>query len=362
MSAERWLAARHYLNAHRHELARAAAGLYPAAWRVAGTVMLAPPRWRAGPVELDRVTLAWQAAAAPAIDGTGPATEGVRPLRPDGRRYASYAAALSELSRPGLLANRVCYRLVGLTSSRLDFGTARYFDLVSTCEAVAHEYAAAALARGGRPAGRPELPFRSLIGDPADLSRRPVLTAVATLVLRRDRDPQMILHWRDAARVASGGGLYQVAPVGMFQPSDDAVWNHANDFSLWRCIVRELAEELLGGSEDYGSDTAPIDYQNWPLQARLAAARRAGTLRVYWLGAGLDPLTLVCDQLTVAVFDAPLFDAVFAGLAGANDEGRILAGPFTAATVRRFAGREAMQPAGAALLSLAWRHRRTLLA
>jgi hypothetical protein len=172
--------------------------------------------------------------------------------------------------------------------------------------------------------------------------------------------------------VASGGGLYQVAPVGVFQPSHDAEWNRANDFSLWRCIVRELAEELLGGGEDYHSDAAPIDYQAWPLQAGLAEARRAGRLRVFWLGLGADPLTLAADMLTVAVFDADLFDATFSGLVRANDEGRIVAGDgpagaaagvaFEAGNIERFAATEPMQPAGAALLRTAWAHRDTLLA
>jgi hypothetical protein len=182
----------------------------------------------------------------------------------------------------------------------------------------------------------------------------------------------MILHWRDPARVATNGGLYQVAPVGMFQPSHDAPWNRANDFSLWRAIVRELSEELLGSGEDYHSDAAPIDYERWPLYAALADARRAGTLRVHWLGLGMDPLTLVVDMLTVAVFDPAVFDAVFADLVPANAEGHILTTedatgatlgiPFTAATVERFSTAEPMQAAGSALLRLAWTHRDALIA
>jgi hypothetical protein len=92
---------------------------------------------------------------------------------------------------------------------------------------------------------------------------------------------------------------------------------------------------------------------------------------VHWLGLGLDPLTLVVDMLTVAVFDAPVFDAVFAGLVPANAEGRMVTGedatgttigiPFRAATVERFTTAEPMQAAGAALLRLAWRHRATLI-
>jgi hypothetical protein len=171
--------------------------------------------------------------------------------------------------------------------------------------------------------------------------------------------------------VASGGGLYQVAPAGMFQPSNDAAWNRANDFDLWRSIVREIAEELLGKDEDYHSDVAPIDYESWPLFAELARARQAGSLRVYWLGLGVDPLTLVADMLAVAVFDAGVFDAVFSGLVSTNDEGHLVTSPgasgaaagvpFSEACIERFTVREPMQAAGAALLRSAWASRGMLL-
>ncbi|MEU4116495.1 hypothetical protein AB0F71_18630 [Kitasatospora sp. NPDC028055] len=125
---------------------------------------------------------------------------------------------------------------------------------------------------------------------------------------------------------------------------------------MWRAIVRELSEELLGSSEDYGSGIRPIDYYAWPFNQALSAARAAGTLRVYWLGLGMDPLTLVTDMLTVAVFDAELFDETFARIASTNEEGHrvqledgtghAVGIPFTA---------------GAALLQLAWQHRDVLL-
>ncbi len=80
------------------------------------------------------------------------------------------------------------------------------------------------------------------------------------------------------------------------------------------------------------------------------------------LGLGVDPLSLATDLLTAVAFDAPVFDDLFGAVVDRNDEGRVLAGvPFTAEAVRRLAGREPMQAAGAALLRLAWRHRRVLL-
>jgi hypothetical protein len=405
-SQRQWLAVRGSLKSRRHDLSLAAQHLYPASCRVAGTPLLTRPGWLPGtPIPLDQVRLTWHDSGPPAIDGTvtdgtvtdgtvtdgtvtdgtvtdgtGPEFAAVLPLREDGSRFGSYASALAALDRPGLFEDRSCYRLVDVAATahgaHLAFGPGRYFDMVNVCEAAAHEFAAAAMARGG-PGPRPalaQLPLRAHIGDPADLLRRRVMVALCTLVLRADRasgEATMLLHWRDPARVVSGGGLYQVAPAGMFQPSHDAEWNRANDFDLWRTIVRELSEELLGTGEDYRSDLAPIDYGRWPFYTSLAEARQARALRVYWLGLGIDPLTFATDLLTVAVFDAPVFDAVFAGLVEGNDEGRLVTGGSTATAgagvafseenVHRFTAAEPMQAAGAALLRMAWAHRRSLL-
>lgn len=372
-SQRRWLTARGFLNSSRYQLTQSARHLYPASRRVAGTPLLARPGWLPEvPVPLEQVTLTWQDERPAVLDGTGPEFAAVLPLREDGGRFASYASALAALDRPGLFENRSCYRLLDAVASaggaQLSFGPGRYFDMVNVGEATAHEFAADTLARGSAGPGPAlaGLPLRTLIGDPTDVRRRRVMVAVCTLVLRVDRasgGASMLLHWRDPARVVSGGGLYQVAPAGMFQPSHDAAWNQVNDFDLWRSVVRELSEELLGTGEDYRSDRAPIDYEQWPFYTSLEQAIEAGSLRVYWLGLGVDPLTLATDLLTVAVFDAAVFDCVFAGLVAGNDEGRLVTGvAFSEQNVSRFTTAEPMQPAGAALLRIAWAHRRSLLA
>ncbi|MFD0405198.1 hypothetical protein [Kitasatospora sp. NPDC127116] len=77
------------------------------------------------------------------------------------------------------------------------------------------------------------------------------------------------------------------------------------------------------------------------------------------------------DMLTVAVFDAELFDEMFQRILSTNDEGhriglevatgRSTGIPFTADQADRLACSEPMQPAGATLLRLAWRHQDVLL-
>lgn len=82
----------------------------------------------------------------------------------------------------------------------------------------------------------------------------------------------------------------------------------------------------------------------------------------------MDPLSLVTDILTVAVFDADVFDAAFPAVVAGNAEGRLITDQdqagfaFTEENVAKLAdGAEPMQAAGAAVLQLAWQHRGALL-
>ena len=163
-------------------------------------------------------------------------------------------------------------------------------------------------------------------------------------------------------KVGHAGGMIQVIPVGVFQPIGPQPWNLTNDLSLWRGILREYAEELLGAAEDYDTSRAPFDYDAWPFGAQMNAAIDAGSARVHVLGMGVDPLTFATDLLTTVVFDAPTYDHLFAEAVADNAEGSVLpAVPFTEDQIDRYAGQEPTQAAGAALLRLAWFHRGTLL-
>jgi hypothetical protein len=156
--------------------------------------------------------------------------------------------------------------------------------------------------------------------------------------------------------------MFQVIPVGIFQPSGEAPWNEANDFDLWRGMLREFAEELLGADEDHGSERAPIDYDRWPFARAMTDALRDGRIRAYCLGLGADPLTLALDLLTVVVIDAPLYDELFGELAERNAEGTVLKPrPFDEPTIAELIANEPVQAAGAALLQLAIAHRGLLL-
>lgn len=352
MTVEEWLRVRGVLAERRHELGQAAGRLYPGLSRAGSTQLLCRPEWiPTEPLLLDAVKLIWQDdPPPPAVTGAEAASEGVRPVRPDGRRFRTYAEALGELAPPAVFENRSCYGLFDADlrgpRAELRMGRAWYFDGIDVGEAVAHELAA-----------EHGTPLRDLVGDPLDFSRRPARPAITTLTLRRDTDDsRFVLHWRDPAKVAHAGGLYQVMPVGVFQPLSLA--SERSDFHLWNCMVREFNEELLGGSEEYD-----VAFDQWDFATALGEARESGRLHVHVLGLGVDPLTLAVDLLTAAVFDADLFDETFRGLVGVNAEGRVVRDvPFEGDVIRPFLdGTEPMQPAGAAVLDLAWRHRDRLL-
>jgi hypothetical protein len=359
-----WLDIRSCLQKHRYHLAVLAARDYPGR-HVARTPLLANRAWlppKPVPVQDIRLELD-DSAERPVPDYLIAATASVLPTRPDGQRHARYSDAMRELSAPSAFENKLTYRLsvADLTEPAplLSFSLGRYFDGIDTGEAAAHEYTAHRLG-----VGKPGI--RAAIRNPCDPRRRPMNLAISTLTLRVSRAGQQasfVLHWRDPAKVGHAGGLYQVIPVGVFQPSGDAPWNIRNDFSLWRSILREFAEELGGHSEEYGSERAPIDYDAWPLARQMTEALASGMIRAWCLGMGTDPLTYATDLLTVLVIDADLADELYGAAPACNSEGRVLAPQqFTQRVVHQFVTREPMQAAGVALLALAWQHRVALLA
>lgn len=372
-SEREWLRVHRHLQDNRHELAVRAAGEYPAGLRVAGTPLLAGPSWVPDkPVPLTDVTLTLrQQPPVPRITGTdvSAVAPGLLPVRPDGTPYRTQSEAIGELAPPAVFENRPAYRLTDVDlrgdRPRLEFTLGRFFDGTDVGGAAGHEYAAADLGVVG------EQRLRRAIKDPCDLAARTHVCAVGALTLRYDRQAgaaEFPVHWRDPKRVGHAGGLFQVIPVGIFQPSGEAEWNVANDFDLWRGLLREYAEELLGAGEDHGSETAPIDYGAWPLARRMTEALTVpaadgGRIRAWCLGLGTDPLTFAMDLLTVVVIDAPLYDDLFGAAVTDNDEGTVLPlRPFTPDSVRELLDRHPVQAAGAGLLTLALEHRDTLLA
>jgi transcriptional regulator with XRE-family HTH domain len=374
-----WRKVRKALNHRRPQLTRAAVSLYGGVARIDGTPLITSPGWMpTQPIDLGALKLTWTDESPPhAVTGDEAESEHCRPLMPHGGRYPRYCQAIRDLDRPSLFENRVSYRLLDLACDcnhqEQLYGYTTYFAMVDVCEAVAHEIAAAWLRHDGDAAriSPSELPFRALIGDPFDLSRRPVLPSVDTLTIRHDARrgrSSLLLHRRNSDNVAVAGGMTHIIPAGVFQPAGIAPWNIRADFDIWNNILRELSEEFLGNPEHDGSSGEPIDYDAEEPFASLNAARRDGQIRVWYLGMGLDPLTLAGEILTVLVIDADVFDQVFANVVAWNSEGDVVFGadgsvgvPWRRDTVYRLLAAEPLAPAAQACVELAWDHQNLLL-
>jgi hypothetical protein len=375
---DRWKATRQVLNRTRHALSKAAADLY---WdpvqRIEGTTCITIPAWMPEqPVDLNAVELSWvgESAPQPVIKANAPEAAPYRGQGQDGQPYNRYSQAIRALAKPSLFENRGSYRLLGLdwdsAGAHMRFGYTTYFDMIDTCEVMAHEIASASARKGtAEKVTFDDLPFRQHVGDLFDFQRRTILPSVNTLTIRRAPEgDSFFLHRRGSAHVAVAGGTSHVIPAGVFQPSGIAPWNMAGDFDIWRSILREYSEEMLGNPEHDGSSGAPIDYYAEEPFRTLNEGRRQGKVRPWCLGVGIDPLVPAGEILTVTVIESDVFDKAFKGMVATNAEGSLYpseAGSvgiaWNAPNVRKVQTDEPLASAAAACIALTWKHRALIL-
>ncbi|WP_040391530.1 helix-turn-helix domain-containing protein [Catelliglobosispora koreensis] len=376
-SQREWLHIRRSLNQNHTRLAKAAALLYPQDVQLGETGILARHDWMLEkPIDLADVQIRFVAKSVPpTFTGEEDETLNVRPLKAEQRRYSRYSQAIRDVAKPTLFENRYCWRLLDATfadtGGALQFGAMHYFDAMDTCEALAHEFAGTHLDANGQ-IGRPSwrgLKFRKAIGDPFDLSQRPAVMSINTLTIRRDKtSASVILHNRNAANVATSGGIIGVMPAGVFQPSTVRTALHDNDFDLWRNIMREYSEEFLGNTEHDG-DGPGANYATEPLRS-LDAARQTGGIKLYCLGLGIGALDLWAGLETVAVIDTDVFTDLFASMVHINDEGTVVRVgsavptvhiPFTKEVIDELQATNRLAPETSLSLQKAWEHRGLLL-
>lgn len=252
----------------------------------------------------------------------------------------------------------------------MTFALSTFFDKLDIGEVLAHEACAADLSSDLDWA---HLPFRSLLGELFDLSNRAVNPGITTLTIRRDTTTgagSFFLLRRDPNQVINGRH-YSLLPAGEFQPAGISPRSLVADLDIWRNMVREYAEEMLGQPEHDGSSGNPVDYEIWSFYRDMTAARQAGSIRPYVLGVVLDALSLNASVATATVIDDHIFDNLFRDRVSTNPEGEVITSigsdksvhglPFNQETVTRLLTHEPLGQTSAACLSLAWKHRAVLL-
>lgn len=352
---EQFAATRAQLREQRAHLTRAALERSP--HRLPdGLPLLGHAHWvPAKPLPLHTVNLRW-AEPSPSVDDAREQASKVVALR-RGSASMSYSAATASFDPPSSFFNGPSYRLLAVEAAHqqvtLDMGTCHYFDAFDTTEIIGFE-----TALGGGTS------YRSWLGSPFDFARRAAIPGVSTLTLTRDGAAdglQFFMHERDSRNVGTAQNAFHVIPAGEFQPIDVSPIALRRDLDLWSTICREYAEEFLGHPESSGRSGWEIDWTSEEPYASLSRARSDGSLTVWFLGVGLDPLTWKPEILTACVFEHDLFERVFAGMKKSNDEGLVLSRQrFDDANVRAYLDEGRTLPAGAACLSLAWQHREQL--
>ncbi len=172
------------------------------------------------------------------------------PDAPDGSPIGRYSEAISSYNPPkesSLWTDNVSYRLAQLDrtdSGGFDLTVApmSYFDGYD-CWAVLEYESLRRLEAGQTFQG----PYRDAMGDPLDFKKRNVAAGLSVLTVRGD--PQLgdsyYLHLR-GSEDATLPNMYGAVTVGEFQPSSKGPQAFKKDLSLWKCILREYAEEMLG--------------------------------------------------------------------------------------------------------------------
>jgi hypothetical protein len=327
------------------------------------------------PIPLSELRLNWRDEGTGNAFGVVEAGRGVLPLKSMRSRFLTYSEAMAELCRPGIFENRLCCRLADVTITGeapvFTFSRANYFEMIDNAEALGHEFHLAC-DRETTPSWR-RMPLRSQFRDDIfSLGDRVVAPSIVTLTLiRRRRDPwSFVMHWRDPAEVGTSGNMMHVIPAGMFQPASAGAMAVRRDLDLWRNIMREMAEELLGIPEASGKIGDSIDYEHMEPYASLQKARTRRQISVWCFGIGMDPLTLTVEILTVAVIDETVFSKIFANLVSVNEEGIVirrdgsaknaLGIDFTEQSIREYSSTHNLTPSAGACLQLAWRHRKCL--
>ncbi|HVQ99717.1 MAG TPA: hypothetical protein VMS16_13085 [Mycobacterium sp.] len=109
-----------------------------------------------------------------------------------------------------------------------------------------------------------------------------------------------------------------------------------DDLDLWRNIVREYSEELLGEPEHDGGSGQPLDYECWSFYCAMQRAVKLDTCGpMFWVDGRI--------------------------IASLGDDQSAYRLPFTEATVRQFLDREPLGGTSGACLALAWRYRGSLV-
>lgn len=249
------------------------------------------------------------------------------PLSDQGKKLENFSEAVEALEKPTHFSDRQHYRLLDYQAQKTpyflyDTEKSSYFDKINFGAALEYEY--------GRKEYLKQKKKRTFLGNKLRnqlknktniMSHMKVLTGISTLTLLDD-DGQLRFIMHERNKVGYAQGVFHVSPAGEFQPESQNPEDFTKDFNFWRNIMREYAEEI-GMKEEYdGSSGFETDYSSPPFNLMQRAIENEKA-KIYFLGFGLDPLTLQGEILTVCIFKYSEFIRIFPDIKATNHEGTL---------------------------------------
>ena len=343
-------------------------------------LFIAEPGWiLSEPLDLDRLTveLADEDDVARVPEESYEPLRRYWPLGPDDKPVARYHEAVTQFDTPpGIWFNAPSYRLLGVERRTdggftLRVGTTTYWDGYDSWAALQFEAAHQLRETAGASLAGP---YRRSLGTPFSLTNRNCAIGISVLTVCRTRKgPFFYLQRRGAAQVATMGGMAGLIPAGEFQPSSAAYAAVRSDADIWRCIMREFAEEFLGRQDLTEQRAALADYERESPFRELQRARLNGWVRPSILDIGFDPVSWKAGIRLVCVFDEDAYLDIFRGMQPDGREGPLelsslhrvgddpLEGmPFDEETVGRYLKDPTITEAARLCIGLTWKHREKL--
>jgi hypothetical protein len=277
------------------------------------------------PLELDRLTVKLdESGVAPVPEARYEPLHRYWPLDLGNKPLARYHEAVTEFGPPpGIWFDWPAYRLLGAERRadggvELRVGTTTYWDGFDSWSALQFE-AAHQLREGAALTG----PYRRSLGTPFSLDNRNCAIGLSVLTVYRTRKGAFFyLQRRAPGQVATMGGMAGLIPAGEFQPSSAAYAAVRSDADIWRCIMREFAEEFFG-RKDLNERGPLVDYERETPFRELQRARRNGKVRPYVLDIGFDPVSWKAGIRLVWIFDEDAHQAIFRGMETQSNEGPV---------------------------------------
>jgi hypothetical protein len=270
----------------------------------------------------------------------------ILPYFSENSRFHEYHEAIRKLMEPAVFENNRHYRIMDIDVSAEDVTLTfskeanSYFNKIDYGKTAELEFtdsirSANKLKSSGSPSNLKKLPskrsqkFRkqllNSLSNTPDFSKTVILGGVSTLTLIKNKEGKyrFLMHIRSAEQ-GYAESTRHVVPAGEFQPLSEGN-NFTTDTKILYNILREFAEEIGGYEEFKGDDMQRYEYEsNSPFKEYLEEIEKRN-FKIYYLGFGLDPLSLQGEHLTCAIFKEECFNKLFgAQVKTGNDEGEII--------------------------------------